>query len=141
MKCKIVPLENENVIAEIAGEMWAKSSNPIVRFFSAIMKFLAAFIGYRKAGYLVLTDKRILFIKREVMLWCFPLNAVTTSILPQGLSSVGYTRQGTFLGCFCPKFCLELIALSGEIIQVQLKGANEKEAATYANVMYEAILL
>ena len=40
MKCNITPLEGENLIAEIAGEMWAASSNPIVRFFAFIDKIL-----------------------------------------------------------------------------------------------------
>ena len=139
MKCNITPLEGENLIAEIAGEMWAASSNPIVRFFAFIDKILCFIFGFRKAGYLVLTDRRIIFIRKRVALWCFPLEAIIKSYLPQGISAVGYTRKGTCLGCFCPMFCLELTSISGEVITIQLKGATEKMAASYANTMYEAI--
>ena len=139
MKCTITPLPNENVIAEIEGEMWAASSNPIERFFSGIVKTIAGFLGFRRAGYLLLTDQRIIFVRKEIALWVFPKEAVTASYLPQAVASAGYVRRGTFCGCFCPVFFLEINLISGQSISVQLKGANEAVAAEYANTMYAAI--
>lgn len=134
LKCNIIPMADESVIAEIEGEMWANSPNPIERLFAPVTRFFAKLIGIRKTGSLVLTDQRIIFARREVVFWFITKASVAKSVLPQGLSSVGYIRKGIFARCW-----LQLVTVAGEVIDIQLKGANEKQAAEYANVMYNAI--
>lgn len=139
MKCKIIPMDDENVVMEVEGELWARSSNPIARLIGFICKCIGFVFGYRKSAYMVMTTRRIIFFKKSVLLWCFPTATESYSVLPQAICSVGYTRRGTFLGCFCPMYCLRMVDNSGSITDLQLKGASENETVRYANAMYDAI--
>jgi len=138
MKSKIMPMEGETIIAEIEGEMWAASSNPIARLIGKILKILNLILGIRQAGYLVLTSNRIIFYKKSVALWVFPTFLESSSLLPQAVSSVGYIRKGSFLGCFCPTYYLQILQNNGTEIVIQVKGATETEVVKYANVLYNA---
>lgn len=131
-------MENEKVIAELEGELWASSSNPISRFFGLILKILFFIFGFRQSAYLLLTSNRIIFYKKMVGFWFFPIQVENFSLLPQALSSVGYIRKGSFFGCFCPTYYLQILQNNGSETLIQIKGATETEAMKYANVMYGA---
>ena len=88
---------------------------------------------------MVMTTKRIIFFKKSVLLWCFPTATENYSLLPQAICSIGYTRRGTFLWCFCPMYCLCVVNNSGDLTMLQLKGATENETVRYVNAMYDAI--
>jgi hypothetical protein len=129
--------EDEKLIMEIEAELWATSSNPIARFFGAISKVIAMIFGFRKKGYLVLTDKRVIEFSTQINCWCVTTGRQVKYVLPSSVKEIGYKRAST-CGCFCPAYRLYYDAFT-QHTEVLLKGADEAGALKAANAFYAAI--
>ena len=122
---------------EIEAELWATSSNPIERFFAAIIKFVALIAGYRKKGFWVITDKRVVEVSVSILCWCIAAGREIKYVLPSSVKEIGYTRNAT-CGCFCPAYHLYYQSFT-QLSSIMLKGANEAGAAKAADAFYAAI--
>ncbi|WP_461248040.1 hypothetical protein, partial [Treponema sp. R6D11] len=52
--------ENEKLVMEIEAELWAGSSNPIEQLLGSIRRVFAAILGFKRNGFWVITDKRVI---------------------------------------------------------------------------------
>jgi hypothetical protein len=129
--------EDEKLVMEIEAELWATSSNPIARFFGAISKVLAMIFGFRKKGFLVITDKRVVEVSTQISCWCITTGRQVKYVLPSSVKEIGYDKVAT-CGCFCPAYHLYYESFT-ERTAVLLKGADESGALKAVNAFYAAI--
>ena len=129
--------ENEKLVMEIEAELWAASSNPIARFLGAILRILALILGYKKKGFLVITDKRVIEVGTQVACWCITVGRQVKYVLPSSVKEIGYTKSTT-CGFFCPVYYLYYEGFT-QLTRVQLKGADETGASKAADAFYAAI--
>jgi len=132
-------IEGEQIVVQIEAELWAGSSNPIVRFISGISRILAMIGGYRKHGFLTITNKRVIETTEEIQCYCYPSNKETKIVVPHSVKEVGYSRTATFFGCSCPAYFLYYDAHTQRTM-VQLKGGSDQQAMGYVNKFYSAIV-
>lgn len=132
---KYVALPDENIIAELEGEFYASSSNPLARLFGNIKKFLDNLVGNKVRGGLVVTNKRLIFHKEQYVCWCLARGNQNYSINPSSINQVGYNREGTAF----KRFDLIISTNSSETVIIQLKGASEQDALNYVNAIYSLI--
>lgn len=133
----IMLAEDEKLVMEIEAELWASSSNPIARFIGEIQKFIAMILGFRKKGFLVITDKRVVEVSSQIACWCITVGRQVKYVLPSSVKEIGYTRRATFC-CFCPAYHLYYEAFT-QRTSVLLKDADESGALKAANAFYAAI--
>lgn len=62
LKSGLILGENEHLVVELEAELWATSSNPISLLIGNIVKFLNLLIGFKRKGYVVITDLRVVEI-------------------------------------------------------------------------------
>jgi len=133
----IMLAENEKLVMEIEAELWATSSNPIAQFIGKIRRIIAMILGFRKTGFLVITDRRVVEISTRIRCWCITVGKEVKYVLPSSVKEIGYTRNAT-CGIFCPVYYLYYESFTQRTI-VQLKGVDESGASKAANAFYAAI--
>ena len=129
--------EGENLVMEIEAELWATSSNPIARFFGAIQRVFALILGFKKKGFVVITDRRVVEVTTQISCWCITVGRQVKYVLPSSVKEIGYTRTAT-CGCFCPAYYLYYEGFT-QRTSVMLKGVDESGALKAANAFYAAI--
>ncbi|MDR1179553.1 MAG: hypothetical protein LBK44_03545 [Spirochaetales bacterium] len=129
--------EDEKLVMEIEAELWATSSNPIARFLGAVHKIIAMILGFRKKGYLVITDKRVVEVSTQINCWIINTGRQVKYVLPSSVKEIGYDKAAT-CGCFCPAYHLYYESFTQRTV-VMLKGADEAGALKAANAFYVAI--
>jgi hypothetical protein len=129
--------EDEKLIMEFEAELWAASSNPIARFLGGINRVISMILGFRKKGYLVITDKRVVEVATQINCWCITTGRQVKYVLPSSVKEIGYTKSST-CGFFCPAYYLYYESFT-QRTAVLLKGADETGALKAANAFYAAI--
>jgi len=104
LKSGIVLNADENLVMELEAELWAESSNPIAKIIGGIRKFINLLLGFKRKGFLVITDKRVVEIVQMKALWVFNVGKTVRYILPSSVKEVGYYKEGTCFGCFCQSY-------------------------------------
>jgi hypothetical protein len=133
----IMLAENEKLVMEIEAELWAASSNPIARFIGAFLRIFAMILGYRRKGFLVITDKRVVEVGTQIACWCITVGRQVKYVLPSSVKEIGYERKTT-CGCFCPAYYLYYESFT-QRTAILLKNADESGALKTANAFYAAI--
>ena len=137
LKSGIILEEGESLVMEIEAELWATSSNPVAMALGKIKKFFAKILGYRIKGFLVITNKRVVEVAREITCYCFNNGTTVKYLLPSSVKEIGYVRKAT-CGCFCPAFYLYYEGFT-QRTTVMLSGADEKTAQKAVDAFYKAI--
>ncbi|MDR0563271.1 MAG: hypothetical protein LBG73_11375 [Spirochaetaceae bacterium] len=132
--------EDEKLVMEIEAELWATSSNPIARILGEIRKVIAMILGFRRKGFLIITDKRVIEVSTLISFWCITTIRQVKYVPPNAVNEIGYLRLPA-CGCFCPAYHLyyRTTSLFGQHNDILLKGADEPEALKAANAFYTAI--
>ena len=138
LKSGIALSQGEELILEIEAELWASSSNVIARFFGAISRIFALLSGFKKKGYVVLTNKRVIEVRQNIACWCFNTGKEVKYVLPNSVKEVGYVMVGTFCGCCCQAYSLYYDAFT-QRTAIQLKGMHEEETIALVNTFYKTI--
>ena len=138
LKSGVILSEGEELVMELEAELWSSSSNPIARAIGEINRILSLFIGVKKNGYVVITNKRVIEVRQNIACWCFNTGKRVTYVLPSSVKEVGYIKEGTFCGCFCQAYSLYYDAFT-QRTAILLKGMHEEETANLVNVFYKTI--
>lgn len=138
LKSGVALANDENLIIELEAELWATSSNPIARFFGFIRKIVNLIFGIKQNGYVVLTDKRVIEVLDVKACWVFNTGKSIKYVMPSSVKEVGYLKEGTFCGCFCPAYHLYYDAFT-QRTSVQLKGMDENETLELVNKFYNTV--
>ncbi|MBP7552929.1 MAG: hypothetical protein KA885_05835 [Spirochaetes bacterium] len=131
-------IDGEQIVIQIEAELWAGSSNPMVRFLAGITKFVSKILGYRKKGFLIITNKRVIEYTEEIQCYCYVSSKETKIVIPSSVKEIGYSRAATFMGICCPAYFLYYDAHTQRTM-VQLKGGSDFIAMDYVNKFYAAI--
>ena len=129
--------EDEKLVMEIEAELWASSSNPIAQLIGTVRRIIAKILGFRKKGFLIITDKRVVETSTQIACWCITMGRQIKYVLPSSVKEIGYTRQAT-CGFFCPAYYLYYDSFT-QRTSIMLKGADESGALKAANAFYAAI--
>lgn len=138
LKSGVILSEGEELVMELEAELWSSSSNPIARAIGEINRILSLFIGVKKKGYVVITNKRVIEVRQKIACWCFNTGKRVTYVLPSSVKEVGYIKEGTFCGCCCQAYSLYYDAFTQRTV-ILLKGMHEEETANIVNVFYKTI--
>ena len=137
LKSGIILSEGESLVMEIEAELWATSSNPLSILLGNIKKLIYMILGFRKSGFLVITNKRVIEVATVTKCYCFKTGREVKHLLPSSVKEIGYIRLAT-CGCFCPAFYLYYESFTQKT-RVLLSGANEAEAQKVVDAFYRAI--
>jgi hypothetical protein len=137
LKSGLTLSEGENLVMEIEAELWAASSNPLARYLGEFQRIINMILGSRKAGYLVITDKRVVEVSTQINCWVITTGRQVKYVLPSSVKEVGYDKAAT-CGFFCPAYHLYYESHT-QRTSILLKGADEAEALKAANAFFAAI--
>jgi hypothetical protein len=137
LRSGILLADDETLVMEIEAELWAASSNPIARAIGIALKIIAVILGFKKQGFLVITNKRVVEVSTQIACWCITTGRQIKYVLPSSIKEIGYERTAT-CGCFCPAYYLYYEAFT-QRTAILLKGANEADALKAVNAFYTSI--
>lgn len=137
LKSGVILEDGENLVMELEAELWAMSTNPVTRFFQNIARVIYAFIGIKKKGFVVITDRRVIEVCTDVICWSVVTGKGVKYVLPSSVKESGYIKQATCC-CCCSMyyFYYESFTQSTKIL---LSGATEEDAQKVATAFYKAI--
>lgn len=138
LKSGLLLAENEHLVVELEAELWATSSNPLSLLIGKIVKFLNLLIGFKRKGYVVITDLRVVEIIQFKALWVLNTGKSVKYVLPSSVKEVGYTKEGTCFGCFCQAYNLYYDAFT-QRTSVLLSDVDEAGAQKVVDAFYKAI--
>ena len=75
LKSGLILEDGESLVMEIEAELWATSSNPMAMALGQIEKSIAKILGRKVEGYLVITNKRVVEVSKEIVCYCFKILA------------------------------------------------------------------
>lgn len=137
-KSGVILNENENLVVELEAELWATSANPIAKMIGTVIRLINLVLGFKRKGYVVITDKRVIEVIQFTALWVFNSGKNVKYVLPSSVKEVGYTREGTCFGCFCQATNLYYESFT-QRTSVLLPTDSEKEAQDIVDAFYRAI--
>lgn len=137
LKSGLILGEGESLVMEIEAELWATSSNPIAVALGNIQKFINKILGYRKQGFLVITNKRVVEVNSTISCYVFKTGQEVKYLLPSSVKEIGYEKITT-CGMFCPAFYLYYESFT-QRTRVLLSGADEAQAQKVVDAFYKAI--
>ena len=138
LKSGLILGENEKLVVELEAELWATSSNPIARLIGSIVKLINLILGFKRKGFVVITDKRVVEIIQFQALWVLNTGKNVKYVLPSSVKEVGYTKEGTCFGCFCQSYNLYYDAFT-QRTSVLLSDVDEAGAQKVVDAFYKAI--
>ena len=137
LKSGVILEQGESLVMELEAELWATSSNPLAMAIGNIQKFINKILGFKKSGFVVITNKRVVEVSTTINCYVFKTGRDVKYLLPSSVKEVGYERVAT-CGCFCPAFYLYYEGHTQKT-SVLLSGANEAEAQKVVDAFYRAI--
>ncbi|MFL3008585.1 MAG: hypothetical protein ACJZ14_04305 [Candidatus Neomarinimicrobiota bacterium] len=89
---ELILLDGEEVTFQLEGNAYTESPNPIIKFFGAIIRIFGKIFGWSLKTYIVITNKRIVRIDKEKILWIIPRNLVVLTLPKSSIREVGYAQ-------------------------------------------------
>lgn len=71
LKSGVILMEGEALVAELEAELWATSSNPVAQTLGDITKFISGILGFKKKGFLVITNQRVVEVFDQINCYVF----------------------------------------------------------------------
>jgi hypothetical protein len=131
-------LENETLIAEADAGLYITSAFVILRFIQDFLRFIGLILGFRKRGYLVITNKRFVEIYTQTIFWIIKIRKNVRSIpLCAIKKDVGCVKKGTF--AFFSRSYQLYYERFWRRVYVVLRGLDEGEAYRITNTAYRAL--
>lgn len=137
-KSGIILGEGENLVMELEAELWASSQNPIAKLIGTAIRLINLVLGFKRRGYLVITDQRVVEVVEFISLWVFTTGKNIKYVLPSSVKEVGYTKEGTCFGCFCQAYNLYYDSFT-QRTSILLPVSSEAESKKVVDAFYAAI--
>jgi len=120
---EFTPLDGENVLAQIEGDAWNDSPNPITQFIMMIMKLFWAIFGIKKRTYIIVSNLRVVQVDKETILWGILPGSVSVLTLNKStIQSVGYAMASSWF--IFRKYYFVLTNMSA-LLRITYKGSKE----------------
>ncbi|GHV96768.1 hypothetical protein AGMMS50293_30880 [Spirochaetia bacterium] len=133
----IILNEGETLIVELEAELWATSSNPIAQLIGTIRRIISAILGFKKKGFVVITDKRVIEVYNQIQCYVINTGKHVKYLLPSSIMEAGYSKKAT-CGFFCPAYYFYYQGHT-QTTSILLKGADEARAQQIVDAFYKAI--
>lgn len=137
LKSGLILNEGETLVMELEAELWAKSSNIFDRLVGAIFKIVFMILGFKKEGYVVITDKRVVEISKQKIFYIFDSGKVIRYLMPSSIKEVAYTKEPTCC-CFCQAYHLVYESWTQKTA-ILLSNVNEAGAQRIVDAFYNSI--
>ncbi len=139
LKSGLILTEGEELVIELEAELWATNASPIGRVIGSITKFLNLLIGNKRKGFVVITNKRVVEVIQFQACWVFNVGKNVKYVLPSSVKEVGYTKEGTFCGCFCQAYSLYYESFTQRTSILLSDVSDEAGAQRIVDAFYKAI--
>lgn len=139
LKSGLVLGEGENLVIELEAEMWAESANLIAQLLGFIKKFFSFILGFKRKGFIVITDRRVVEVVIYKGLWVLNVGQNTRYLLPSSIKEVGYTKEGTCFGCFCQSYNLYYESFTQRTKVLLSAAMCDNDAQKVVDAFYKAI--
>lgn len=94
---EIILLEGEQNLFQIEGNAYTESPNPLVKLFASITRLIGRLFGWSLKTYIVVTNKRVIRVDKEKILWVIPRNTVVLTLSKSSIREVGYAQAVRWL--------------------------------------------
>lgn len=139
LKSGLVLQEGEELQMELEAELWADGSNIIQKIIGQIRKLIGFLLGFKRTGYIVVTNKRVIEILKLRALWVLNQGQIVTILTPGSIKEVGYTKTGQFCGCLCQAYTLFYESFTQRNNVLLSEVSSEEEAQKIVDAFYKAI--
>jgi hypothetical protein len=126
---------DEKLVMEIESELWLTSTNLIARLLAGFFRIVATILGTKLKAFLIITDKRVIEIRNQVICWCITAGNQVQYVLPSSVKEIGYSRAG-----ICCKVYKLYYQSHTQLSSFVLKDVDENGAAKAASVFYNTIV-
>lgn len=124
---ELVLLEGETVRAEIEGNAYNSSPNPIAKLFAFFIKIFWMIFGVKLRTYIIATNLRIIQIDKKTILWgILPGDTSVLTLNKTSIQSVGYAMATSW---FIFRSFYFLMANTSGLVSITYKGNQEKLTA------------
>ncbi len=137
LKSGLILTDGEQLVAEIEAELWATSANPIARALGTVRRVLAMIFGFKKTGFIVVTNKRVVEVSNQIRCYCINTGREIKYLLPTSIKEVGYYKKAT-CGLFCPAYYLYFEGFTQKT-SVLVKDADEATVQKLVDSFYVAL--
>lgn len=115
-------LEGENVLAEIEGDAFNDSPNPIAKLFGMILRIFWMIFGVKLRTYIIATNLRIVQIEKKTILFgILPGDTTVITLNKASIQSVGYAMATSWF--IFRSFYFLLANMSG-VVRITYKGSE-----------------
>ena len=105
LKSGVILNEDEKLIVELEAELYSTSPNPIAQLIGKIRKIIGLILGFKIDGFIVITDKRVVEVRRMRKCYVFNTDKEVKYLLPSSVKELGYYKETTCF-VFCPAYHL-----------------------------------
>ncbi|MFI3305901.1 MAG: hypothetical protein R3Y68_05255 [Rikenellaceae bacterium] len=127
---EFVLLEDEVVLAQVEGDAFNDSPNPIAKLIAAVLRIVYMIIGIKLRTYIIATNKRIVQIEKTTMFWgILPGDTAVFTLNKSAIQSVGYMTAVSF---FIFKVHYFVISNMGGSLRITYKGSADELAQSCA---------
>ena len=137
LKSGVILNEDEKLIVELEAELYSTSPNPLAQFIGKIRKIIGLILGFRVDGFVVITDKRVVEVRKMRKCYVFNTDKEVKYLLPSSVKELGYYKETTCF-VFCPAYNLYYESFT-QRTSIQLKTDKEAEAQKVVDAFYKAI--
>jgi hypothetical protein len=130
--------EDETLVIKVDAEWMLPIHNPLLCLIWAIIKFIAMILGFRRKGFLIVTNKRVVEVWEYIVCWCINTKRHISYVKPNSVKEIGFEKR-SILWCCWTAYCLYYGALTGHSVLIKMKGADESTALKTAEAFYAAI--
>ena len=90
---ELILLDGEEVLFELEGNAYTMSPNPIIKLIVSILRYIGKILGWSLRTYLVITNKRVVRIDKEILFWFVPRNTIVLTLPKTSIREVGYVQS------------------------------------------------
>ena len=89
---ELILLDGEEILFELEGNAYTMSTNPIIKLIVSILRYIGKILGWSLRTYLVITNKRVVRIDKEILFWFVPRNTIVLTLPKTSIREVGYVQ-------------------------------------------------
>jgi len=135
-KSGIVLRENETIALEIESRLYITSACVILRFIFGVIRIFLQILGFKKKGFLVISDKRFAEVYTQTIFWFINFGKTIRNVPLKSIKSeTGCVWKGTFLFLF--RSWQVWYERQGRRVYYILKGLDETEAQKITSILGE----
>lgn len=137
---EFILLENEVILAQIEGDAFNDSPNPIAKLIGAVMRIIYMILGIKLRTYIIATNQRIVQIEKKTRFW--GLLSGDTCVYTLNKKSIQYVGYATAVSWLFFKAHYFVIANMTGVLNITYRGSGAdlaKSCAIFDKVVCDQI--